>query len=287
MSEVTESATLQNLVIIRADLANGAPSYDSLERLKYVEKYIQQLSDDRVALKAENEAAVKNMAALQSELAAFKNWQPSDPGTKEAMEWAETLIANPKDYGIEDGPAKPHLESMVRSTRAAMVRLEEAEKGREKAEAFKTWTHAYLDNKGVPITVEDEHLAAGCRIGGRMDWVFLRFAAAEYQVASLTASLATRTEERDSYLDAVTLAESSLASVTKERDREIDALQEEAETHKFTTEMYATQCKQSWKESLRAESAEASLAELRKRMGEAETLLRGEQEGGDCGPGEV
>lgn len=86
--------------------------------------------------------------------------------------------------------------------------------------------------------------------------------AAESQVAALTASL---------------------ASVTKERDREIDALQEEAEAHKFTTEMYATQCKQSWKESLRAESVEASLAsekskveELRANLNSPEMYWRGE-----------
>ena len=45
----------------------------------------ESLRASNAALKAENEAAVKNMGALQSELAAFKNWQPSDPGTKEAM----------------------------------------------------------------------------------------------------------------------------------------------------------------------------------------------------------
>jgi hypothetical protein len=55
----------------------------------------------------------------------------------------------------------------------------------KKAEAFKAWTHAYLDKKGVPSVVEDEHLAAGCRIGGRMDWVFAQLAAKDAELARL------------------------------------------------------------------------------------------------------
>ena len=79
------------------------------------------LADEVISLR-------KYAREMEAKLSLYTSWQPSDPGTKEAMEWAETLIANPKDYGIEEGPAKPHLEVLVRSTRAAMVRLEEAEK---------------------------------------------------------------------------------------------------------------------------------------------------------------
>ena len=75
------------------------------------------------ALKAENEAAVKNMAALQSELAAFKNWQPSDPGTKEVMAFADALTV------VSGPPAR--VKVLAHALRAAMVRLEEAEKGRD------------------------------------------------------------------------------------------------------------------------------------------------------------
>ena len=42
-----------------------------------------------------------------------------------------------------------------------------------------------------------------------------RAESAESKVSSLTASLATRTEERDSYLEAVTLAESEMAELRK------------------------------------------------------------------------
>jgi hypothetical protein len=55
----------------------------------------------------------------------------------------------------------------------------------KKAEAFKAWTHAYLDKKGVPSVIEDEHLVAGCRIGGRMDWVFAKIAELERAIEAI------------------------------------------------------------------------------------------------------
>ena len=81
------------------------------------------LRASNAALKAENEAAVKNMGALQSELAAFKNWQPSDPGTKEAMEY---FAEKPDCRKYET--LNRNIETVLNSYRAAMVRLEEAEK---------------------------------------------------------------------------------------------------------------------------------------------------------------
>jgi hypothetical protein len=179
---------------------------------------IDSLRASNAALIAENETAVKNMAALQSELAAFKNWQPSDPGTKEAMECDgivdEEVQANGQNGLAFDSWDKIAVrytalkfygrwEKLCRLYRAAMVRLEEAEN----------------NPRDGRLKLKEERDTLNRRL------------------SALTASLATRTEERDSYLDAVTLAESELD-------------------------------------------------ELRKRMGEAETLLRGEQEGWDCGPGE-
>lgn len=38
--------------------------------------------------------------------------------------------------------------------------------------AFKKWTHAYLDSKGVPHHPPGSHGAEGCRIGDRMDWIW-------------------------------------------------------------------------------------------------------------------
>jgi hypothetical protein len=158
---------------------------------------------------------------LEAELKRYTSWTPQDPGTKEAMEY---FAEKPDCRKYET--LNRNIETVLNSYRVAMVRLEEAEKGREKAEAFKTWTHAYLDNKGVPITVEDEHLAAGCRIGGRMDWVF--------------ASLASVTKERDEAAGAWSRAQDQVLKLTNASIRKSDDVL----------------------------ALEASLAELRKRMGE-------------------
>lgn len=43
---------------------------------------------------------------------------------------------------------------------------------RDKLHAFKVYVHQRLDAMGVPHSVpESEHDKAGCRVGGRLDWV--------------------------------------------------------------------------------------------------------------------
>lgn len=42
---------------------------------------------------------------------------------------------------------------------------------RDALKAFKEYVHERLDKAGAPAQVDDEHLAAGCRIGGRLDWL--------------------------------------------------------------------------------------------------------------------
>lgn len=40
-------------------------------------------------------------------------------------------------------------------------------------QAFKDWVHAWLDAHGVPTNPDPEkNEATGCRIGGRMDWLW-------------------------------------------------------------------------------------------------------------------
>jgi hypothetical protein len=66
----------------------------------------------------------------------------------------------------------------------------------KKAEAFKKWTHDWLDAVGVPHDPDPEHTAAnGCRISGRMRFLLGRMETAEAEVARLEAlveSLAAR-----------------------------------------------------------------------------------------------
>lgn len=50
------------------------------------------------------------------------------------------------------------------------------------ADKFKEWVHAFLDGKGVPADPDPEGNAEhGCRISGRMKWIFDRLAAAEQE----------------------------------------------------------------------------------------------------------
>ena len=63
------------------------------------------------------------LLAQAMKLAALNNWQPSDPGTKEAMEW----VARNKDNPLACDH-KPMLDALATALTAAMVRLEEAEK---------------------------------------------------------------------------------------------------------------------------------------------------------------
>ena len=58
---------------------------------------------------------------LRDELARWESWQPSDPGTKEAMAFAGIAFKS----GM---PGRDEINVLAHALRAAMVRLEEAEK---------------------------------------------------------------------------------------------------------------------------------------------------------------
>lgn len=44
-----------------------------------------------------------------------------------------------------------------------------------KLQEFKAYVHKRLDYAGVPKEIDDAHLKAGCRIGGRLDWFFQNY----------------------------------------------------------------------------------------------------------------
>lgn len=73
---------------------------------------------------------------------------------------------------------------------------------RDKLQAFKDWTHSYLDAQGVPHHPPGSHGAEGCRIGDRMDWLMgslrdLREANAALAAACAKAEWALGGEEYD------------------------------------------------------------------------------------------
>lgn len=51
--------------------------------------------------------------------------------------------------------------------------------------AFKNYVHQRLDAAGVPVDPDSPHKAEGCRVGGRLDWVFARLG----RIAELEKSL--------------------------------------------------------------------------------------------------
>ena len=86
---------------------------DSTNDGKFLEEKVVALKQEVEAMRADLVSTVAREVAYRERLAAFESWQPSDPGTKEAMKiaWRDetsTVLAD--------------------ALRAAMVRLEEAEK---------------------------------------------------------------------------------------------------------------------------------------------------------------
>ena len=71
----------------------------------------------------ENETMFMFVERLASSLSLYTSWQPSDPGTKEAMEY---FAEKPDCRKYET--LNRNIETVLNSYRAAMVRLEEAEK---------------------------------------------------------------------------------------------------------------------------------------------------------------
>jgi hypothetical protein len=167
------------------------------------------LADEVISLR-------KYAREMEAKLSLYTSWQPSDPGTKEAMRWAED-----GNQILMKGPHPWNGGVLAHALRAAMVRLEEAEKKIVLVEA----ENFDLKYKGVTTTVMENNTRL------RAD------------VAALTAELTEikKLIESDKY-EGSALCQMYLA---------------QSEAFKALT---------------------ASLAELRKRMGEAvEALVRAER----------
>lgn len=143
------------------------------------------------------------------ELAALAQPTPPAPSEPEAagLEVPFGLRAMPLAIaGHVQQPGRLYIEVTqdVRDRLTASTQQLTHERERaERAEAFKTWVHNYLDGKGVPADPDPEGNAKhGCRISGRMNWAFAKLAAAEAEIVRLAklptwragASLSSRRE---------------------------------------------------------------------------------------------
>ncbi len=86
--------------------------------------------------------------------------------------WRQTVSALGGPQVVE---CEGYLDSSVeKSVMALIVVAKKLEEELAKLQAFKNWTHDYLDKHGVPHHPAGTHGAAGCRIGDRMDWLMKR-----------------------------------------------------------------------------------------------------------------
>ena len=68
--------------------------------------------------------------------------------------------------------------------------------------AFKAYTHERIDKLGAPHTVEDsEHTKAGCRIGGRFDWVEAELARLKSEKEALERERGARADAASEIID--------------------------------------------------------------------------------------
>jgi hypothetical protein len=89
------------------------------------------------------------------------------------------------------------LEPAASGWPVAIRRALAAEAERDKLQAFKTWVHQFLDGRGVPADPDPEGTREhGCRIGGRMRWVFAEVA----RLRAVVQSLAERTAAQSDIL---------------------------------------------------------------------------------------
>ena len=94
-----------------------------------------------------------------------------------------------------------------------------AQKARaEAAEKFKAFVHRYLDDAGVPHEIDDKHLKAGCRIGGRLDFVLSGKATAESKVKELLEAFK---ENRDAEKQAWARKSEALIQRTSRTERAV------------------------------------------------------------------
>ena len=84
--------------------------------------YVLALADEVISLR-------KYARKMEAKLSLYTFWTPQDPGTKEAMEYATGWACGPEKEPVANLVRAAH--AIAHALRAAMVRLEEAEKGRD------------------------------------------------------------------------------------------------------------------------------------------------------------
>jgi hypothetical protein len=117
-----------------------------------------------------------------SEVPSLKLMAAARAGWPAALRRALAAEAEREAAWRECATLRHDLTEVCREAAAAVAR-------RDQLQAFKDWVHAYLDARGVPADPDpDGTRQHGCRIGGRMRWVFDRIA----ELDRLNAALGER-----------------------------------------------------------------------------------------------
>jgi hypothetical protein len=113
-----------------------------------------------------------------------------------ATDAEESLIRERCKYAAENGWKKDRSDLSMAQVAALIARIDAERQRADKLQAFKSWTHGFLDSHGVPYHPPGTHGAAGCRIGDRMDFVMKQLTderqgreAAEKELAALRAQV--------------------------------------------------------------------------------------------------
>lgn len=112
----------------------------------------------------------------------------NQPDTLTPEERAKKVVAG---FHFErDYPCISHVESIAAAIREAVADATgQLQDERDALARFKSWTHSYLDAKGIPTHPDGPHSREGCRIGDRMDLVFVEQERLQADNAALRKSL--------------------------------------------------------------------------------------------------
>lgn len=88
------------------------------------------------------------------------------------MESIVSKFDNIKDWLKEGAGESTKFHCYLMELALALNAVKALEEENKKLQAFKDYVHKRLDDAGVPVDPDSIHKEHGCRIGGRLDFVF-------------------------------------------------------------------------------------------------------------------
>lgn len=119
------------------------------------------------------------------QLAELRSWALAHPQMPQAVAVLALIEAHERLAEQVRTQLADAMEQRDKARAEAVVMRE----GRDKLAAFKAYVHKRLDDQGVPVDPDSPHKAEGCRIGGRLDWLFADAAATDAEALKLRAAI--------------------------------------------------------------------------------------------------